>query len=154
VRIAVCLLLLPLAACDTPSRPNYAFWAPKTYQAEQIAAAKIYAPDRIDGSYQGTAYLTSAPNMDRYHWWRRPKVSDELCPRTTAGVVEIDSHTLYYAFTPGLSFAAPVAADGTIVQTLGDAKLSGKVRHDRLTFNIVTPVCTSRFFGDFKLNHS
>ena len=113
-----------------------------------------YVPDRIDGSYQGTLYLTSYPGMIPHHWWQRPRVDSALCPHTTYGVVEIGDHALYYDYAPSLTFNVPIQADGTLHQTIGTSSINGKVAHDRLTFDVATPVCTSRFFGRYKLNHS
>ncbi len=160
MRIETALLLLPLAACAGQGRPSYSYWQPGTHRtmasAQGMAGGRnpAYVPDLIDGSYQGTAYLTSAPGTTARSWWSRPQVADEVCPHTTMGVVEIDQRLLTYAYAPDLIFTPTVAADGTIAQTIGDAMFSGKVAHNRLTFNVVTPICTTRFFGHYKLNHS
>ena len=152
MRIAACLLLLPLAACAQKHPSMYRYWTPAPVAA-RTATGVAYVPDRINGSYQGTAYLTSAPNLHPPAYWKHPRVDDAVCPHTTYGVIYISDHVLTYAYAPNLAFAAPVASDGTITQTLGSATLSGAVRHARLTFNVVTPLCTTRFFGSYKLNH-
>ena len=69
-------------------------------------------------------------------------------------MIEIGDHVLYYSYAPNLIFAAPVKNDGTIAQTIGTSSLTGKVKHDWLNFSIVTPLCTTKFTGEFKLNHS
>jgi hypothetical protein len=150
VRLAACLLLLALSACAQKPAPMYSYWHPAP--AAQ-SGGLAYTPDRIDGSYQGTVYLTSTPNLTRGHWWRAPKIDDEVCPHTTYGIIEIGDHVMTYAYAPNLIFSVPVTQDGAFSQTIGTARLIGKVHDGRLTFNLYTPLCTSRFFGDFKLNH-
>jgi hypothetical protein len=155
VRTAFALLLLPLAACAAHKQPaNYSYWAPKP-PAPWNRHYPSYVPNRIDGSYQGTATLIKVSRVDlRHTYWYRPKVSDDVCPHTTYGVVEIGDHTLYYSYAPNLVFAAPVSATGAIAQTVEGSTLTGQVKQGTLTFNIVTPLCTTRFSGDYKLNHS
>jgi hypothetical protein len=155
VRTAFAFLLLPLAACAAHKQPsNYSYWAPKPPPAWNKKYPS-YVPDRVDGSYQGTAALIKAYSADlRHTYWYRPKVDDEVCPHTTYGVVEIGDRTLYYSYAPNLVFAAPVASNGAITQTVDGSTLTGQVMHGTLTFSIVTPLCTTRFNGGYKLNHS
>jgi hypothetical protein len=155
VRQAALLLLLTLAACACHKQPSmYSYWAPKP-PAPFNKEYPAYLPDRIDGSYQGTASLIKIRNVDlRRTYWYRPKVDDQICPHTTYGVIEIGDHVLYYSYAPNLIFAAPVKNDGTVTQTIGTSTLTGKVKHDWLNFSIVTPLCTTKFSGEFKLNHS
>ncbi len=155
MRIALAFLLLPLAACaGHPQSSNYSFWAPRP-PAPWNKKYPAYVPDRVDGSYQGTATLVKAYRVDlRHTYWHRPKVDDEVCPHTTYGIVEIGDHTLYYSYAPNLEFAAPVTSAGAIAQTVGTSTLTGQVKQGTLTFSIVTPLCTTRFSGGFKLNHS
>jgi hypothetical protein len=154
-----------MAAC-ADDRPNYYYWSSR-HQKDVITAKQVavtppsllatttpYPGDRIDGSYQGTIHLTSTPTTTPSHWWRRPTISDETCPHRTYGIAEIADHTLYYTYAPNLIFNVPVANDGTLQEAVANATLTGKVGLGHLTFQIVTPVCTSKFFGDFKLNHS
>ncbi len=156
--LAAALCLLTLSACVDPNRPAYTYWQRGPYHPAPISMPNgqggIYKPDLIDGSYQGTAYLTSAPNLTVNTYWHRPLISSEICPRTTTGVVEIDGGILTYAFNPNLIFSPTVGPDGSLYQQIGESTLWGKVQHGRLSFNVVTPLCTLRFFGSYKGNHS
>ncbi len=157
-RFSAILCLLTLAACVDAHRPSYTYWQHGPYHPPPISLPDgrnaHYMPDRIDGSYQGTAYLTSAPNLTLRHWWHKALISSEVCPNTTMGVVEIDGGMLTYAFNPNLIFSPMVGKDGSFYQQVGEATMWGKVKNDRLSFNVVTPLCTLRFFGNYKDNHS
>ena len=139
MRHAGLLLLLCLAGCVNGNRR---------------VDALPYAPDRVDGSYRGWAYLTSAPDLKPHRWWAKSHIDSAICPHTTFGVFEVGDRTLYYAYAPNLIFSAPVATDGSIRQVLGSSSLNGSIAHNRLRIDIRTPVCTTRFYGHFELNHS
>ena len=156
--LVVSLCLLILAGCVDPYRPAYTYWQRGPYHPAPITlpdgSNAHYTPDLIDGSYQGTASLTSAPNLTERSWWHKALISSETCPTTGIGVIEIASGVLSYAFNPTLIFNPTVGKDGSLYQQIGEATLWGKVKNGRLTFNVTTPLCTLRFFGSYKGNHS
>lgn len=139
MRYAGLLLLCLLAACATGNKR---------------LDALPYAQDKVDGSYRGWAWLTSAPDLKPHRWWQVSHYDSAKCPHTGFGVFEIADRTLNYSYNPHTLFQVPVGADGSLNQVVGQSTLRGSVKNNRLIIEVRTPVCTVRFDGRFYLNHS
>ena len=96
----------------------------------------------------------SYPGMKPHHWWQRPQVDSRAVPAYHYGIVEIGDHVLYYDYAPALTFNVAVKTDGTLHQRIGNLQHRRQDRAWPAHLRRVTPVCTSHFFGRFKLNHS
>ena len=95
---------------------------------------------KYDGSYQGRiTQLAGGPG----------------CPNEQAErVIMVGDGVLWYAYTPVVLFASPVAYDGTIDATSGATHMTGQVRGDRLTAMIESPTCKTRLSMRYIYNRS
>ena len=84
-----------------------------------------------DGTYKGVAELVTASGPD--------------CPAGRNGIITIGDQRLVYAYTPRITFIAPLRADGSLRASMGGATLEGLVGNGDLSFSVRTPTCESRY---------
>ena len=85
----------------------------------------------IDGTYKGMAELVTANGTD--------------CPAGRSGIITIGDQRLVYAYSPRITFIAPIRRDGSIQSSMSGASLEGRIGNGDLNFSVRTPNCESRY---------
>ncbi|WP_114911892.1 hypothetical protein [Acidibrevibacterium fodinaquatile] len=119
-----------LGACTIPfGGPNL---PPAPHQPSAVSL--------FDGSYQGKVRAVGANAAD--------------CPKSGYGVAEIGDATLTLPYRPGVIFTVPVAADGTLHQTVEGTRIEGRAAQNQLTLLVSSGACQTRYRLSYVWNHS
>ncbi len=103
--------------------------------AHQPTAVSLY-----DGSYEGKIRAIGANAAD--------------CPKNGYGVAEIGDAILTLSYRPGVIFTVPVAADGTLHQTIEGARIEGRAVNNHLDLLVSSSTCQTRYRLTYVWNHS